>query len=222
MTQESEREPLTKFSEATKKRLISLENILIKCEKERITSKDLSNMTGWKDCQIRHDLWLLKKFLSLESTPIDFRGVSNGYKTKELFLAIQMARKGSTGLERDANNVCIVGLGRLGSALLDEDFFEESGFEIKAGFDSNVNRVEILRSTFPLYPAGEMKSVIKKEKISLAVLTVSDKDAQNMANRLCETEIKGIVNMTRCVIKVSNAVKVENLSVINALKMLSK
>ena len=115
-----------------------------------------------------------------------------------------------------------MGLGRLGAALLDEKLTEDTSFVIKAGFDSNVNRVEILRSNFPLYPAHDMNWVIKQEKISLAVLTVADKDAQVMAERLIKAGILGIVNMTKVVLKVPTNIMVENLSIINALKLITR
>ncbi len=118
-------------------------------------------------------------------------------------------------------NVCIAGLGRLGAALLDEAFFEGSQFVIKAGFDSNVNRVEILRSTFPLYPAADMNWVIKHEGITTAILTVADKNVQSMCDRLVKAGITGIVNMTNSTLRVPENVKVENLSIVNSLKIIS-
>ena len=193
--------------EATRKRMLLLLNLLETWSEPKITSLQISLQTGWKDSLIRHDLWLLGYN----------KGVSNGYQTVDLRTAINQA----LGLEAQTKNCCIVGLGRLGAALLDEKLTEDTPFVIKAGFDSNVNRVEILRSNFPLYPAHDMNWVIKQEKISLAVLTVADKDAQVMAERLIAAGIKGIVNMTRCVLKVPPEIKVENLSVINALKLVN-
>ena len=193
--------------EATRKRMLLLLNLLETWPESKITSLQISGQTGWKDSLIRHDLWLLGYN----------KGVSNGYQTVDLRTAINQA----LGLEAQTKNCCIVGLGRLGAALLDEKLTEGTPFVIKAGFDSNVNRVEILRSNFPLYPAHDMNWVIKQEKISLAVLTVADKDAQSMAERLIAAGIKGIVNMTRCVLKVPLEIKVENLSVINALKLVN-
>lgn len=220
----------------TKKRFIQLLRILQKCKDKKITSIAISEATGWKSSLIRHDLWL-----------IGFnKGVSDGYFVKELADAIGQALKVSENdktydndSEQKENNtfyanksiisspvkklsykVCIVGLGRLGAALLDWNFFENSVFEICAGFDSNVNRVEILRSTFPLYPASEMEFIVKKEKIKFAVLTVQDKDAQNMADRIVKAGITGIVNMTNVLLKIPANVKAENLSVITALNLL--
>ena len=222
----------------TKRRLIQLLAILQKWPDKKITSVAISEASGWKSSLIRHDLWLLgfKK------------GVSNGYYIEELEQVIKSALNisfkkdtfmlskkesnvaytsdsstavvGSGSAEGIFKKVCIAGLGRLGASLLDQNLFENSVFEICAGFDSNVNRVEILRSTFPLYPASEMDFVIKRKKINFAILTVADKDAQTMANRLIKAGISGIVNMTNVLLKVPQNVKVENLSIITALNLL--
>ena len=222
----------------TRKRFIQLLAILQKWPDKKITSVAISEASGWKSSLIRHDLWLLgfKK------------GVSNGYYIEELEHVIKSALNisfkkdtfmlskkesnvaytsdsstavvGSGSAEGIFKKVCIAGLGRLGASLLDQNLFDNSVFEICAGFDSNVNRVEILRSTFPLYPASEMDFVIKREKINFAILTVADKDAQSMANRLIKAGISGIVNMTNVLLKVPQNVKVENLSIITALNLL--
>ena len=193
--------------EVTRKRMLILQNLLQNWQSEKITSVQISEITGWKDSLIRHDLWLLGYN----------KGVSNGYLKDDLQEAIGRA----LGFESKEVNCCIVGLNRLGAALLDDATTEGSVFKIKAGFDSNVNRVEILRSTFPLYPATEMSWVIKQKKITLAILTVADKDAQSMCDSLVEAGITGIVNMTRAVLKVSDGVKIENVSILNALKLVN-
>ena len=66
-----------------------------------------------------------------------------------------------------------------------------------------------------------MNWVIKQEKITLAILTVADKDAQSMCDRLVKAGVTGIVNMTRAVLKVPDGVKIENVSILNALKLVN-
>lgn len=193
--------------EVTRKRMLILQNLLQGWQSKKITSMQISEITGWKDSLIRHDLWLLGYN----------KGLSNGYLKDDLQEAISLA----LGFESKEVNCCIVGLNRLGAALLDDATTDGSVFKIKAGFDSNVNRVEILRSTFPLYPATEMSWVIKQEKITLAILTVADKDAQSMCDRLVKAGITGIVNMTKAVLKVPDGVKIENVSILNALKLVN-
>ena len=197
-----------KLPEASKKRMVQLLQILKAWPQKKITSAQISEITGWKDSLIRHDFWLLGKNLN---------GVSNGYSVENLIFVLE-----ELICDSSTKNCCIVGLGRLGAALLDQSFFESSGFEIKVGFDSNLYRVEILRTSFPLYPADDMPWVIKQEKIEYAILSVQNKDAQAMTDRLVKTGIKGIVNLTQRLVKTPARVKVENLSIINALNLLAR
>ena len=197
-----------KLPEASKKRMVQLLQILKAWPQKKITSAQISEITGWKDSLIRHDFWLLGKNLN---------GVSNGYSVENLIFVLE-----ELICDSSTKNCCIVGLGRLGAALLDQSFFESSGFEIKVGFDSNLYRVEILRSSFPLYPADDMPWVIKQEKIEYAILSVQNKDAQAMTDRLVKTGIKGIVNLTQRLVKTPASVKVENLSIIIALILLAR
>lgn len=194
----------------TKKRLIQLLTLLESYKETKITSLKIQSLTGWKDSLIRHDLWL-----------IGFNnGVSNGYFVSELIEKISLA----LGFETSPTikrKCCIVGLGRIGAALLDANFFAKTDFTISAGFDSNVNRVEILRSTFPLYPANQIEFVVKKEQIEFAILATDDKDANTSVQRLINCGIKGIVNMTNVVLAVPKNIKVINLSVVNSLMELS-
>lgn len=210
---------LSQLPKATRNRMVQLLPLLKAWPSEKITSLDISSASTWKATLIRHDFWLLgiKK------------GVSNGYLVQELISSIENSLGLKTETTETENtvskkNCCIVGLGRLGAALLDYSLVDEKLFTIKAGFDSNLNRVEILRSIYPLYPATEMQFVIKKEKIEYAILTVQDKDAQQICNKLCLAGIKGIVNMTQVILTVPDgvdkkSVKIENLSIMNALKM---
>lgn len=205
---------IVELPEVTRKRMVQLLQLLKAWPNDKITSAAISKSTGWKNSLIRHDLWLLGYN----------KGVSNGYQVDDLQNAISQA----LGIESQCailnaqfaiKNCCIVGLGRLGAALLDDEITADSSFKIKAGFDSNLYRVEILRSTFPLYPANEMNRVIKTENIEYAILTVKDETAQQMAEKLINAGIKGIVNMTNVVLKVPDSVKVENISILNALNL---
>ena len=88
--------------EVTRKRMLTLLNLLQSWQSEKITSVQISGITGWKDSLIRHDLWLLGYN----------KGVSNGYLKDDLQEAIGRA----LGFESKEINCCIVGLNRLGAA----------------------------------------------------------------------------------------------------------
>lgn len=205
-----------KLSESTKKRLFLLLNFLESCEKKRVTSKEIAFLLGVKDSLVRYD------FVQAE-LPAEHRGFRNGYDVNVLAEDIKSALGlfGDDGSARK-KRVCVVGLGRLGAAFLDNDFFEKSGFEVCAGFDSNLNRVELLRSTFELFPASRIETVCPLKKIEYAVLCCAESEIQKMADRLVKAGIKGLVNYTNAVFSVPDGIKVQNVSPVIALSLVEK
>lgn len=175
-----------------------------------ITSKELAELTGWTDATIRKDI----SHLGIKG------GASKGYKLDELYKAIHQAvGKPQEGMTAESlHPCCIVGLGRIGAALLDYGGFAQGGMKLVAGFDESVNRVEILNASFPLYPASRLEQVIAQQRIEYAVLTVPEQDAPVYGKRLAEAGIKGIVNYTSAVLNLGDNVAVENISLAEALK----
>ncbi len=196
---ESERE----LPVPVRKRLVQLLSILDMSDGEMITSSAVSGLTGWSSAQIRHDLWLAGIG----------GGKSNGYDAAVLRNELRRA----VGIGEKKRLCCVVGLGRLGAALLDGRFFDGAGFSLAAGFDSNVNRVEILRSTFPLYPAARIEQVVPELGIKYAVLALGAADVPAYVRRLAGCGIKGIVNMTSAVVRAPEGVRIENISLANSL-----
>lgn len=191
----------------SKRRLVLLERLLSGCGKKTITSVEIEALTGCSSAVIRKDISLLDVCC----------GASNGYKIAELKAAIVKA----LNLTQERQKCCIVGLGKLGQALLESTELESSPFQIVAGFDSNVNRTEVLRSVFPLHPTTMLESVIKTEHIKYAILTVPQEEAQGTAQKLSSCGIKGIVNFTSCVLTVPKKTAVENVSLLTSLETLS-
>jgi redox-sensing transcriptional repressor len=116
---------------------------------------------------------------------------------------------------------CVVGLGRLGSAMLDYEKFVPGGFSVVAGFDSNINRLETIRTGIDVYPAYEVAEVVRRRGIELALIAVPASAAQDVADALVQGGIKGIVNFAPVVIKPSsNEVSIRNMDVLNEMRIL--
>lgn len=192
---------MKKISDASKKRLLILEKILSQSEKTRITSVEMSALTGWGEATIRRDISNLELH----------KGVSNGYEVSLLRAAICQAFQ-IDGVKAEKHRCCIVGLGKLGEALLESSAFKGSPFELVAGFDTNVNKIEIMKSSVPLFATLDLESKIRSLKIEYAVLAVPDEKAQFMADRLASYGIKGIVNYTNIILRLSKDVQVENVN----------
>ena len=196
---------MEKIPEASRRRLALLAALLASYKEEKITSIQMQKMTGVERALIRKDISLA-----------GFKGgVSNGYNATDLLAAIRAALK--LPLPEEKRFCCIAGLGKLGAALMQCGIFDESPFKIVAGFDSRVNRTEVLSADFPLYPAAKMETVVPEAKIEFAILAVEDEQAKMMADRLVKSGVKGIVNFTGQVLEAPEGVAVENVSPLLAL-----
>lgn len=190
---------MKKIPSPSKHRLIILAHILSQIKKNKVTSVELGSLTGWNEASIRRDISLLELH----------NGVSNGYDTTLLREEIYKSLKIETNQKK---RCCIVGLGNLGESLLENSIFEDSSFELVAGFDTNMNKIEIMKSNIPLYPTLDLEQKIRFLKIEYAILSVTDEKAQFMADRLVSYGIKGIVNYTNVILTLPKEIKVKNVN----------
>lgn len=193
--------------EPAKRRLVLLQRLLSTYTEKTITSQKIQELGLWSASVARRDISLLELNC----------GDAKGYKVDELRSAIISA----LSLKTEEKKCCIVGLGRLGQVLLDSKDLFNSTFKIVAGFDSSVNRTEVIRSSFPLHTTTSLEKVIREEGISYAILSTPKEEAQLMADKLALSGIKGIVNFTPCVLTLPSSVKVENASLLTCLEMLT-
>jgi redox-sensing transcriptional repressor len=117
---------------------------------------------------------------------------------------------------------CIVGLGRLGCAIINFAGFLDSNIKIEAGFDSNINRIETLETDIPLFPACDIVDIVKDKNIELGVITVPPASAQATADRLIHGGVKGILNFAPVILKVEKpGIEVRNFYVLEEFRILS-
>jgi redox-sensing transcriptional repressor len=118
---------------------------------------------------------------------------------------------------------CIVGLGRLGSALLEHILAsKQNAVDVVAGFDSNVNRIETIQTPIKLYPSYQITETVKRLGIELALIAVPSKEAQEVADRCCEGGITGLLNFTNEVIRPTyKNVVVRSVAISSEMRILS-
>ncbi|MDR1318753.1 MAG: CoA-binding protein [Treponema sp.] len=199
------------LSYAARERLFRLMRILERRAKEPLTSARAEELTGWPSHTIRKDISCLGG--AEEGGPI---GSSAGYDPE---LLIPLIKK-TLGLDR-RRKFCVVGLGRLGSAYLNFQPLELGEFELAAGFDVNVNRVEILKSPAPLYPACKMAEVVGRFGIEIALLCVPAEQAQAAAEKCAAAGIRGFVNFAPVVLSLPPGIKARNVYVTDELRELA-
>ncbi len=194
---------MKQISTSARKRLIILAQLLKQLDnknngssKEKITSPEIAGLTGWTEATIRRDISLLE----LHS------GVSNGYSIKKLGESINQV----LNLSSEIRNVCIVGLGTLGAGLLETSLFDNSSFKLTAAFDTNQNRLDMMKTEIPLFPTLDLETKIRQLKIEYAILAVADEKSQFMADRLVKYGIRGILNYTNTILTLPPQVKLLN------------
>ena len=195
------------ISQPAKERLLQLlhrlEKLTLAGENGAVTSAQIEQMTGWSRETVRKDISCLGMAV----------GGNSGYEPELLIPLIKKA----IGLDRP-RKFCVVGLGRLGSAFLNFTPPELAEFELAAGFDSNVNRVEILQSPVPLYPAYKMAEVISRFEIEIALLCVPVENAQSIAQKCAAAGISGILNYAPAALNLPSKVAVRNVYLTDDLR----
>jgi len=130
-----------------------------------------------------------------------------GYETDKLIADIESC----LGCERLTNAV-LVGAGKLGSALLDYDGFEDFGVKIVAGFDCN--KTARKKGTKDILPIRDIGVYCREHNVKLGIITVGMGSAQEVCDKLVESGIEAIWNFAPVALEVPNGVllKQENLA----------
>jgi redox-sensing transcriptional repressor len=194
----------------TLNRLCRIYSLLAELEtagKRNASSSQMGSMLGISAASIRKDISLAG----------DLGSAGARYDVTKL--KAHLSTMFGFGAKRKA---CIVGIGRLGSAILDYGQLGLHGYEIIAGFDSNMNTIETKKTNVKLYPAHQIPDVVSREKIELAVLCVPAQAAQSTADKLIEGGIRGIVNFTPSVLKCDkDDVFISQIDVVKEFRLLS-
>jgi len=199
--------PRFKIPEITVERLsIYLRAIKKFHEDEILSSQGLAELVGTSDGQVRKDLAYFGEF-----------GVpGQGYKVGKLIEEISHI----LGLDKD-QRIALVGVGKLGSALLAYPGFKGKGFKIKAAFDNDPSKVGKTWQGVTIQNVQKIARVISQEKIDIGIITTPAPATQEVANKLVEGGVKGILNFAPTRIVVPGHVKLRNVDLAIQLEGLS-
>lgn len=180
---------------------------LISAGTTRISSKELSKLTGFTASQIRQDL-------------NNFGGFGQqgyGYNVEELKNELGKI----LGLD-NKYNVVLTGAGNLGNALANYRGFKEAGFNIMGMFDVDYEKprkIEI--KALDVRPLEELKEFIKENDVKIGIITTSKRHAQDIADIYVEAGIEGIWNFADLDLKTPEDVYVEDVRLSESLYTLS-
>lgn len=160
----------------------------------RVSSKELSQITGLTASQIRQDL----------NHYGCFGQQGYGYNVKELMQELAKI----IGVNKEYSMV-IIGYGNIGHALNQYSGFKTLDYYVKAIFDKN--NEEVSTDEVKVLPIEELKEYLEKNKIDIGIITTPKEGAQEVCDILCEGGIKGIWNFAPVDLKTKNNVVIENV-----------
>jgi redox-sensing transcriptional repressor len=101
----------------------------------------------------------------------------------------------------------IVGAGKLGRALLDYGGFSDYGLDILAAFDTDVSQNNA--SGKPILPIDGLHDFCKENNVSIGVVAVPAKAAQEVCDKLCQSGIKAIMSFAPCKLTAPEGVAIQ-------------
>ena len=189
-----------KIPDETIRRLpIYLRGLLFSAEQgqESISSRNLADFLGVNSWQIRKDFSYFGDF----GTP----GV--GYNIEKLVKQVKKILKLDV-----TQKVALVGVGNLGSVVLEYPGFGVYGFDIAAAFDTDSKKIGRKVKNITIEDVSKLRT-LRRRKIDLAIITVPRDTAQQTADGLVRAGVRGILNFSPCYITVPKKVKVITIDI---------
>ncbi len=172
----------------------------------RVSSQELSKITGLTASQIRQDL---NHFGA-------FGQQGYGYNVEELKIELEKIM----GVDRPYN-VVIVGFGNIGSALLNYSGFRRKGFKVTGIFDVSSEIIGTKHNDVVVKDVSKLYDFVSNENVDIAILSIPARDAQEITNKLVSAGIKGIWNFAPIDLKLPENIVLENVHLDGSLLTLT-
>ncbi|MEJ8778880.1 redox-sensing transcriptional repressor Rex [Pseudogracilibacillus sp. ICA-222130] len=186
-----------KIPQATAKRLPLYYRFILNLHnqgKTRVSSKELSDAVKVDSATIRRDF---SYFGALGKK-------GYGYNVEYLLQFFKDT------LEQDAiTEVALIGVGNLGTALINYNFSQSNNTKIVMAFDRSKRTAKTENGNIPIYSIEQLEE--KLNGVEVAILTVPAAAAQDIADRLIDCGIKGIVNFTPARLTIPDDVRIHHI-----------
>ena len=118
-------------------------------------------------------------------------------------------------------NVGVVGVGRLGRAILSYPGFTPDGFRLVAAFDADPDVVGQSVGNLTVHSIDDLEAVVTEQQISIAIVAVPVIHAQEVIDRLVECGVKAILNYAPTSPQVQDGVRIRNIDPVIALQSMT-
>lgn len=180
--------------------------ILSRENQDVVSSRELGARLQVTSAQIRKDLSYFGKFGKQ----------GKGYNVKHLLERLRHI----LGLDREWA-MAIIGMGRLGKALVRYPGFLPQGFRVVAAFDSNPRQIGKKVGGITVQDVTDMESAIARCSVNIAVVAVPAAEAPKVIETLVKCGITAILNYAPVVVQAPNNVQLRDIDPILALQSMT-
>ena len=170
---------------------------------EFISSRGLGTRLRMTPAQIRKDLSFFGKF----------GRQGRGYNVSRLHGELQQI----LGLDKKWL-MALVGVGRLGRAILDYKGFAPEGFKIVAAFENDPKLIGKKVSGVPIEDIVKLETSLRDKKVDIAIVAVPSSDAQVVIDKLVQSGIRAILNYAPICVRVPRGVRLQGIDPVLALQ----
>ena len=118
-------------------------------------------------------------------------------------------------------NVAVVGVGRLGRAILSYPGFTPDGFHLVAAFDSNPDVVGETVAGLTVNSLEQLDEIVSSKKISIAIVAVPTEHTQSVVDRLVACGVRAVLNYAPISPQVREGVRVRNIDPVLSLQSMT-
>ncbi|MCH8745629.1 MAG: redox-sensing transcriptional repressor Rex [Chloroflexi bacterium] len=118
-------------------------------------------------------------------------------------------------------NVVVIGVGRLGNAILSYPGFTPDGFHIVAALDSNPALIGQEVEGITVRPIQDLEKVVKAQNITIAVVAVPSRFTQQVIDDLVECGVRAILNYAPTSPQVPREVRIRNIDPVLSLQSMT-
>ena len=174
--------------------------------REVVSSQELGTRLGVTPAQIRQDLSYFGRFGKQ----------GRGYNVRKLLDELQRI----LGLDRQWR-MALVGVGKLGRAILGYEGFAPQGFRIVQAFDTDPKRVGEQLNGLTVKSADELESALSANPVDVGIVAVPAEIAQSVINTLVKCGVRAILNYAPIAAQVPRGVHLKRIEPVLALQSMT-
>lgn len=179
------------------RRLPTYLNILRKLRKEGVEVTSAALIASYADLAVS----VVRKDLEMTGA----QGTNGkGYLARDLVISIESF----LGWDNPYDGV-LVGVGKMGSAILGSEEFRRQGLNIVTAFDVDIDKIGRFVHSIEIMPVSKMSSLIERLHIGIGVITVPNNQAQIVADLLVQAGITRIWSFASDILSVPEGVTVQ-------------